>query len=111
MKLILCLIAIESGGNDMAVGDSGKAHGALQIHQICVDDVNRIYGTSYTIQDAYKRDEAIEICKLYLMYWGSEERLGRKATYEDLARIWNGGPNGYKKESTIGYWKKVEKLL
>ena len=27
---------------------------------------------------------------------------------QDIARIHNGGPNGYRKDSTLGYWKKVK---
>ena len=43
--------------------------------------------------------------------YATEERLGRPVTLEDIARIHNGGPNGYKKQSTIPYWKKVQCLL
>ena len=32
-------------------------------------------------------------------------------TDEDRARIWNGGPNGYKKQATVKYWKKVKEHL
>ena len=34
-----------------------------------------------------------------------------KPTYEVYARIWNGGPDGWKKRSTLKYWKKVKKEL
>ena len=47
----------------------------------------------------------------YMNRYATEARLGRKPTNEDIARIHNGGPNGYKKESTLKYWKKVEKCL
>ena len=43
--------------------------------------------------------------------YATEHRLGRKVTQEDIARIHNGGPNGYKKESTEKYWSKVKKIL
>jgi hypothetical protein len=51
------------------------------------------------------------MCKEYLTHYGTEKRLGRKPTAEDLARIWNKGPNGYKKDSAKKYWVKVEKIL
>lgn len=35
-----------------------------------------------------------------------ERRLGRAVTPVDIARIHNGGPNGYKKKATLGYAKK-----
>lgn len=111
LALILALIMVESGGDNFAIGDNGRAYGCLQIHEICVKDVNRIYGTNYVHEDAFHREKAIRICELYLSYYASEKSLGRKATFEDMARIWNGGPNGYKKESTLKYWRKVEKAL
>jgi hypothetical protein len=30
---------------------------------------------------------------------------------EDAARIWNGGPNGWKKKATDSYWQKVARAL
>jgi hypothetical protein len=30
---------------------------------------------------------------------------------EVIARNWNGGPKGYKKDRTIQYWNKIEKQL
>ena len=32
-------------------------------------------------------------------------------TLEEMARIHNGGPNGYKKASTLKYWKKFVSLI
>ena len=43
--------------------------------------------------------------------YATERRLGRTPTYEDVARIHNGGPNGYKKTATYKYWQKVKKKL
>ena len=106
-KLILALITVESGGNNKAVGDNGQAYGALQIHISVVQDVNRIYGTTYKYRDRYSRQVSAHICQLYLMHYASRKRLGREPTYQDMARIWNGGPNGYKKNSTLNYWRKV----
>ncbi len=45
--LIAALITVESNGRDNAVGDGGRAIGALQIHKSVVVDVNRIAGISY----------------------------------------------------------------
>jgi hypothetical protein len=38
---VMALIMQESGGNNLAIGDNGAAHGPLQIHRCCVDDVNK----------------------------------------------------------------------
>ena len=38
MTLLLALIAVESGGNDHAIGDNGLAYGCLQLHAAYVQD-------------------------------------------------------------------------
>lgn len=111
LTLILALILVESSGDNNAIGDNGKAFGSLQIHQICIDDVNRIYKTNYSHQDAFDRQKSIRICELYLSHYATEKRLNRKVTDQDRARIWNAGPRGYKKENSKPYWKKVKKAL
>jgi hypothetical protein len=114
-KLIAALITVESSGNDQAVGDKHlrqKAYGCLQIRQPVCDDINRRYGTSYKAEDCLgNRKLSIEFCKLYIDMYAKSSRLGRTPTDEDKARIWNGGPNGWRRPSTEGYWKKVHKAL
>jgi len=111
--LIPALIAVESNGNSHAIGDNGKAKGALQLHRIYIIDVNTRYRTNFTHDDAFDVEKAKKIVKLYLLHYGKRyERLTKKtATYEILARIHNGGPNGYKKPQTVKYWNKVKKHL
>jgi hypothetical protein len=110
-KLIPALIAIESGGDPNAVGDNGRSLGILQIQAAVVQDVNAWYGTHYRHADAFEPAYAREICRVYLLRWATEKRLGRQPTFEDMARIWNGGPNGWKKKSTVKYWEKVQVKL
>jgi len=113
--LILALIQVESSGSDEAVGDLNlrdKSYGCLQIRQPAVDDYNQTNQTSWKAEDCLRnRELSITICKWYLGYYASESRLGRAPTLEDRARIWNGGPNGWKKSGTHGYWIKVQKAL
>ena len=105
--LIATLIMVESGGNDFAVGDQGRAIGCLQIHKCVIDDVNRLYGMTYQWpESAYSRETAISICRLYLMHYAP-----KKATDKQLARTWNGGPKGYKKQATLKYWNKVKAAM
>lgn len=104
--LIAALITVESNGRDNAVGDGGRAIGALQIHKAVVVDVNRIAGTSYTHQQMTNRIAARRVCEIYLTHYG------KGCTTEQLARKWNGGgPAGDKKSATIPYWNKVKKHL
>jgi hypothetical protein len=120
MKLIeICLpaiIQIESAGTDAALGDYDgpfpRAYGALQVHQCVLDDVERIYGIRYTLEDMLIREKAIEVFKLYIKYYAHPKRFPDEAvTAERICRIWNGGPMGWRKTSTEVYWKKCEKEI
>lgn len=111
--LIAALIMVESGGLDHAVGDGGRAVGCLQITAPVIQDVNRIYGRHYLPVDRYNRRKSMEICRLYLMHWGAryERMTGTAPSMQALAMIWNGGPDGWNKSSTIIYSKKVLQQL
>ncbi|NBW21233.1 MAG: hypothetical protein EBR82_76055, partial [Caulobacteraceae bacterium] len=94
--LLAALLAVESGGNNHAIGDHGRAIGALQIHAAVVADVNRIHGTRYTHAGMARRSDAVAVATLYLGTYATRERLGRAVTDADRARIWNGGPDGWR---------------
>ena len=104
-NLISALIIVESSGNDMAIGDHGKAIGPLQIHREVVLDVNRITGLSYRHQDMTNRAQARAVCEAYLKHYGKGKSL------EQQARIWNGGPTGDRKQVTVAYWRRVKKEI
>ncbi len=102
---------IETNNNPLAIGDGGKAYGVVQIHKIAVDDVNRIYGTSYTHEDSFDISCAEEIFYLYLQAGIRRytKKHRRAPTEEQVVRMWNGGIyKGYKKSSTIKYYRKYE---
>ena len=106
--LFRAIAMVESGGDNSKIGKAGEA-GQYQLTRIYVDDVNRIIRCP-----AYLYVHRLCPCfskKMMLVYWGhyaTVERLGRVATLEDLARIHNGGPNGWRKKCTEKYWKKVK---
>ena len=104
-NLITALIAVESSGNEQAIGDNGRALGPLQIHRGVVLDVNRITGSSYRHQDMTNRAQARAVCEAYLRHYG------RGKTTEQQARIWNGGPTGDRKPVTLAYWRRVQKAI
>jgi hypothetical protein len=104
-NLISALIIVESSGNDMAIGDNGKAIGPLQIHKAVVLDVNRITGSHYRHQDMTNRVAARAVCEAYLKHYG------RGKTTEEQARIWNGGPTGDRKTATLAYWRRIQKVI
>jgi len=114
-RLINALIQVESGGDDNTIGDKKlkfPAYGCLQIRQPCVRDVNDKFKKSFKAKDCLgNRELSILICQAYISIWAKESRLGRVPTPEDMARIWNGGPNGWKRNSTRDYWEKVKREL
>lgn len=105
---------VESGGKLDAIGDRklvNKAYGILQIRQPAVDDFNRWNGTNHTAKEMLNNKElSYTIFRGYMRIYATEARLGRKPTYEDMARIWNGGPMGYLKQSTLPYATKLQKV-
>ena len=114
-ELIKALIRKESVGDLYAIGDKhlvNKAYGPLQIRQPAVDDVNRVYATHHKAEDCLGNLElSIRIFHRYMEIYATEARLGRPVTDEDRARIWNGGPSGWKRRSTVAYWRDVHNKL
>ena len=120
IALIPLLCQVESGNNPAALGDYSsktgeyRAVGCLQMWKICVDDVNRISGRSYTYADRLSREKSVEMATIYLRHYGRhyERTTGKKVTLEILARNYNGSPvNGYKNPKTLKYWRKAQKQL
>lgn len=116
--LISALIAVETGSQkdpDHALGDFVRgqptAFGCLQISQKVIDDVNRISGQAFSVADAFDRPTAVKICLGYLAHYCTPERLGHSPTTQDFARVWNGGPQGWRKAETRAYWRKVRDQL
>ncbi len=80
-----------------------------QIRSVYVDDVNRIYKANYSHFSVLDPAKSIELMVKYWMYYGEIYRreTGLAPTYEVLARIHNGGPDGWRKRATKKYWEKV----
>jgi len=108
--LLEALIQVESKGNENAVGDkhlSRPSVGVLQLRPVMVREVNRILKKhkvkkKYTLEDRYSREKSIEM--FYI--WQSFHHLNDSD--EIIARCWNGGPKGWKRNSTLHYWDKVQ---
>lgn len=113
-KVIIAQTYRESRNNDKAIGDkkfppSRRAYGWLQVRKPCVDDVNKHFGTHYKAKDCLgNRALSLWIYQKYMEIHATKKALGRDPTDEDKARIWNGGPNGWKKSSTLAYWAAIK---
>ena len=43
--------------------------------------------------------------------YATEDNVGRPPTYEDMARIHNGGPKGFASAGTLDYWQRFQVIL
>ena len=107
-RLIRAIHMVETSGRTGPIrGDGGAALGPLQIHRACWIDAN-IGGTYAECAGlAYSK----RVFAAYMARYATSRRLGRAVTDQDRARIWNGGPNGYKKKATVAYWNKVKEQM
>ena len=110
-RVLAAIRIVESNNNPDAVGDSGNAIGVYQIWTSYWKDATERSGIGGVYLDCYKPDYADRIVRAYMARYANARRLGRPVTIEDIARIHNGGPNGYKKKATLKYWEKVKKEL
>lgn len=68
-----------------------------------VEEANRLQSKKvYKLEDCWDFDKSKEIFLIYQNQYSADYSLER------IARNWNGGPSGYKKDSTLPYWNKVE---
>ena len=115
---------VETGGQydpEIAIGDNGAAIGALQIHRGYYNDAvayDRSLQSGRYSSYTYKNcmgpgsfEYSKKVGNAYMARYATSKRLGHFPTNEDFARIHNGGPNGWKMSSTLGYWHKVEAVL
>lgn len=110
LAMLIAIRVVEStnGLDPKALGND------YQITKVCVQDVNRIYGTRYRYpQCTRNREDAENIVLLYLTYYGMKfkKRTGRVPTTEDLARIYNAGPTGAARGRGHAYAEKVRRAM
>jgi len=103
--LIAAIIQVESGGDTLAYNLKEDAVGCLQIRPIMVREVNRLVGKdSFTLSDRWSKAKSIQMFNIL-------RSNIKEASNEKIARVWNGGYNGHKKQNTIKYWNKVRKNI
>lgn len=113
-NLIQALIQVESEGIEDIHGDiglkEGPSVGVLQIRPIMVREVNRILklqkiNKKYKLKDRYSRKKSIEMFNIWREFYHAD------GNFEVISRTWNGGPKGYLKKTTVGYWMEVQNEL
>ena len=103
--LIAAIIQVESGGDTLAYNLKEDAVGCLQIRPIMVREVNRLVGKdSFILSDRWSKVKSIQMFNVIRSHTNNP-------TDEKLARNWNGGYTGHKKQSTIKYWQKVRNKI
>ena len=107
--LVDALIMVESNGNPNAYCKKEKAVGCLQIRPVMLREVNRILRKQkstkrFSLEDRWDCGLSEEMFYIWRNYHHED------SSDEVIARCWNGGPRGYKKQSTKHYWQKVQKL-
>ena len=112
------IVAVESGGRARAYNPCDRATGLAQIRPVCLTDVNRIarlggVAACFRAADRWDPRAARRMWDLYLDFYGRQywRQTGRTPTDEVYARIWNGGPEGWRKPSTLAYWRRVRDAL
>ena len=105
-RLIAAIRHVESGGNDHAIGDGGRARGPYQIHRACWIDATQYGGVTWDYETmAHSEPHARQVMQWYWARYGM-------ATDEAKARGWNAGPGWRRKlAATDGYWRRVRAAM
>jgi hypothetical protein len=111
-------VAVESGGDPWAYNASSGATGIVQIRTTCLVDCNRIarlqgLDVQFVLSDRLDPEKSRQMWQLYLGYYRDKytEETGDAATDEVCARMWKGGPTGWRKASTTGYWQRIQAVM
>lgn len=101
----------ESDVTPSIVGDkhlSAKAYGIFQIRQPYMTDVYPMRRAEECMGNV---PLSLDVVKKYIARYANENRLGRPVTDQDIARIHNGGPTGWKRNTTLIYWYEFKQKL
>lgn len=113
-SLLAAIRTVESSNRKVAKdGDNGKSIGHYQIGKLYFKDAaqqNPDLGI-YKYSDVRKEHVAVAVIRAYWAKYATREHLGHEPTDKDRARLHNGGPDGCKKQSTLKYWKKIQKAM
>jgi len=112
VKLLAAMCEVESNCDPTKVGKAGEIGWYQIMPDFWTDALEHDPTIGGVYEDVAKDKEYAE--RIILTWWdryATVKRLGREPTDEDRARMHNKGPNGYKKDSSIPYWMKVQDEL
>lgn len=113
----VCTITTDQLIDAIAVVESNRgatSENVYQLKPIYVRDVCRITRQTLTHEQATSSDEIARWCiGAYWEHYGARcARIsGKAADAQALARIHNGGPDGWRKPETLPYWRRVSEAL
>ena len=81
-KLTMAIAFTESRFRDEARGSAGDS-GQIQITPIFVKEVNRLYGTDYTIEDAFDLSKSLEMFNLLQDYYNPSHSIEEGIKYHN----------------------------
>jgi hypothetical protein len=111
VKLLAAMCEVESGGDCSKIGLADEL-GCYQILEpYWFDALEHDPSIGGVYEDVLDKEYSEKVIYSFWDRYATKERLGRPVTDEDRARMHNKGPNGYKKDSSIPYWNKVNKIL
>lgn len=102
--LLDAIRAVESGGDNYAIGDGGRSRGPYQIGKPYWQDGCEFGKVNWPYELVYSRRHSEQVM---LWYW---QRYGAR-TDEQRARMHNGGARGHRKQVTLPYWRRVQREL
>ena len=103
---------IESNNTDSVIEANGHGYGRYQIYNVCVKGSGMTDLLGYSHNDMFNHEKSQHV------FWATmgifchtyAQKHGHYPTYEELARMWCGGSEGYKKNATLNYLHKFRKL-
>ena len=117
-ELLNAMQYVESRGDNCAVGDNGRSLGPYQITEEYYKDAVEFNpslkngGYKYSnVAGPGSYDYSEKVIMSYMGRYATKDHLGRAPTSEDIARMHNGGPNGFKNDATLPYLNKVNKCV
>ncbi len=103
---------IETGGTDSISAENGRGKGRYGIYEVCVKGSGLMDLLGYTHDDMMTKEKSDHVfwAMMGIFCHQYAQKHGKYPTYEDLARMWAGGPSGHEKNATLKYLQKFKSM-